>query len=368
MNVTIKLRCPLCFQKIACGDDFIGQKVTCPSCTRKVKIPAPNYNLGTEVNGFILEQWLGSGAMGEVHLARQIGIDRLVAIKIIPKENLSDEEDRMRFVMEAKNLAKLNHPNIVTAIQAGEFEGGAYLAMSYIEGITVEDKIDQEGRLTETDALRVCEQIADALEHAWDDYKIIHRDLKPANFMIDTKNNFHLMDMGIAKSVENDMALTAVGIVMGTPFYMSPEQARGKKDIDFRSDIYSLGASLYNMVTGHPPFDEGSSSTEVMSVKLHNTPKNPRKYNAKISKEMCTLISIMMHIDPEKRPKSWSEVKKLIKKVRLDRKNKKSKSGSQAKKSLERSLTNSSSNVHLYLLSALTVIFLLVIVFMVVKK
>ncbi|MCM8542887.1 MAG: serine/threonine protein kinase, partial [Lentisphaeraceae bacterium] len=281
MHVTIKLRCPLCFQKIACGDDFIGHKVTCPSCSRKVKIPAPNYNLGTEVNGFILEQWLGSGAMGEVHLARQIGIDRLVAIKIIPKENLSDDEDKMRFVMEAKNLAKLNHPNIVTAIQAGEFEGGAYLAMSYIEGITIEDKIDQEGRLSETESLKVCEQIADALEHAWDDYKIIHRDLKPANIMIDAKNTFHLMDMGIAKSVENDLGLTAVGIVMGTPFYMSPEQARGKKDLDFRSDIYSLGASLYNMVTGHPPFEEGSSSTEVMTVKLHNTPKSPKKYNSK---------------------------------------------------------------------------------------
>ena len=360
MSVTIKLRCPLCFQKIACGNDFIGQEVTCPSCKCKVKIPSPNYNLGTEINGFILEQWLGNGAMGEVHLARQVGIDRLIAIKIIPKKNLSDDEDKMRFVMEAKNLAKLNHPNIVTAIEAGEFEDGAYLAMSYIDGITVEDKIEQEGRLTEKESLKVCEQIADALEHAWDDYKIIHRDLKPANFMIDAKNTFHLMDMGIAKSVENDMALTAVGMVMGTPYFMSPEQARGR-DLDFRSDIYSLGASLYNMVTGHPPFEEGSSSTEVMTVKLQNIPESPRTYNSKLSKDICTLISIMMHNDPKKRPKSWNEVKKLIKKVRQNLKNKKSKSGSQAKKSLERAQIASKSNLHLYILSGFSLILLIVI-------
>lgn len=367
MHVTIKLRCPLCFQKIACGDDFIGQNVTCPSCKSRVKIPAPNYPLGTEINGFILEQWLGNGAMGEVHLARQVGIDRLIAIKIIPKENLSDEEDRMRFVLEAKNLAKLNHPNIVTAIEAGEFENGAYLAMSYIDGITVEDKINQEGRLTEKESLKVCEQIADALEHAWDDYKIIHRDLKPANFMIDAKNTFHLMDMGIAKNVDNDMALTAVGIVMGTPYFMSPEQARGK-DLDFRSDIYSLGACLYNMVTGHPPFEEGSSSTEVMTVKLQNTPENPKKYNPKLSKDMCTLIAIMMHNDPKKRPKSWQEVKNLIKKVRQNLKNKKSKSGSQAKKSLVRAQSATNSNLHLYLISGFSIIILAVILFIIFKN
>jgi len=348
MRVKIKLHCPLCFQKIACGDDLIGQEVTCPSCKRKVKIPAPNYNLGTQVNSFVLEQWLGKGAMGEVHLARQIGIDRLVAIKIIPRENLSDEEDKLRFVQEAKNLAKLNHPNIVTAIEAGEFEDGAYLAMSYIEGITVEDKINQEGKLTEKEALKVCESIADALEHAWDDYKIIHRDLKPANFMIDSKGKFHLMDMGIAKSMESDMAITAVGIVMGTPYYMSPEQAKGRKDLDFRSDIYSLGATLYNMVTGHPPFEGGDSSTQVMSIKLHDTPEDPKKYNPKLSREMCKLIAIMMATDPKNRPSSWQEVKSLIKKVRISHKNKKSSSGSQAKKSLERSQNRTPHNTLLY--------------------
>jgi len=368
MHVKIKLHCPHCFQKIACGDDFIGLEVTCPSCKRKVKIPAPTYNLGTKVNSFILEQWLGKGAMGEVHLARQVGIDRLVAIKIIPKENLSDEEDKLRFVQEAKNLAKLNHPNIVTAIEAGEFEDGAYLAMSYIEGITVEDKINQEGQLTEKEALKVCESIADALEHAWDDYKIIHRDLKPANFMIDSKGKFHLMDMGIAKNMDSDMAITAVGIVMGTPYYMSPEQARGKKDLDFRSDIYSLGATLYHMVTGRPPFEGSDSSTQVMSIKLQDTPESPKTYNPKLSREMCKLISIMMATDPKKRPNSWQEVQTLIKKVRIGQKNKKSSSGSQAKKSLERSQKKSSNHTFLFILAIIILVVITVIAIVVFTK
>lgn len=368
MHVKVKLRCPHCFQKMACGDDLIGEDVTCPSCKRKIRIPAPKYNLGTEIKSFVLEQWLGNGAMGEVHLARQIGIDRLVAIKIIPKENLTDDEDKMRFVMEAKNLAKLNHPNIVTAIEAGEFEEGAYLAMSYIEGITVEDKINQEGRLTEREALKVCETIADALEHAWDGYKIIHRDLKPANFMIDSKNKFHLMDMGIAKSVDTDMDLTAVGIVMGTPYFMSPEQARGSKKLDFRSDIYSLGASLYNMVTGRPPFDEGSSSTEVMSVRLMKAPENPKKFNSRLSKHTCRLITTMMNKDPKKRPDSWHEVKDLIKGVRIALKNKKSGSGSQLKKNTARSAVNTKSNATLYTLATLAVVTMTIIAIVILTR
>lgn len=362
MDVKVKLRCRHCFQKMACGDDLVGEQVTCPSCRKKITIPAPSYDLGTKFNGFVLEQWLGNGAMGEVHLARQVSTDSLVAIKIIRREDLADKQDQIRFVMEAKNLAKLNHPNIVTAIQAGEFEDGAYLAMKYIEGITIEDKIKQQGSLTEHEALKVCETIADALEHAWNSFKIIHRDLKPANFMIDSKKKIHLMDMGIAKSVDHDMELTAVGIVMGTPYFMSPEQARGRKKLDFRSDIYSLGASLYNMVTGHPPFDESYSSSKVMSARLQKSPKNPKKHNPRLNKEVCKLIATLMHKDQKQRPGSWMEVKLLIKKTRRALKNKKSRSGSQNRKALQaRSEELNQSYTMLYALSTITVIVIAVI-------
>ncbi len=365
LSIAIKLRCSLCFQKIACGNDLVGSSVICPSCNCKVRIPKPKYKLGTVINKFVLEQWLGKGAMAEVHLARQLDFDRLVAIKIIPKENLTDEEDRLRFVQEVKNLAKLKHPNIVTAIEAGEFDDGAYLAMSYIEGITVEEKINQQGAISEIEALKVCETIADALKHVWDTQKIIHRDLKPSNFMIDQKGDIFLMDLGIAKSADSKTSLTAVGIVMGTPFFMSPEQACGL-ELDFRSDVYSLGASLYNMVTGRPPFSDGSSSTDVMSVRIQRNPENPKKYKPNLSSEICALIKKMMDINPKKRPASWDEVKKLVANTKETIQNKKNTSNTKMRV-LNLGREKFKNPVLMYGIIALAFIIILVIIILVVR-
>lgn len=326
--INVKIRCRHCFLKIACGDDFKGSKISCPGCKETIRIPTPTYDLGTNIHGFTIEQWLGNGAMGEVYLSRQESMDRLVALKIMPKIKLQDDEDQQRFVREVRTLATLNHPNIVSAIEAGEYLESAYLAMSFIDGVTAEDKINKEGVFSEIMALKVCETIADALEHAWDHCKLIHRDLKPANFMIDSQNKIHLMDMGIAKRVDHDMDLTAVGIVMGTPYYMSPEQAKGEKGLDLRSDIYSLGASMYHMLTGHAPYEEMGTSSSVMSGKLHKPPKDPRNFNPNLSKPIVKLIKKMMTKDIAKRPQTWQEVKKM---VRDARKSRKSSSGSMAK-------------------------------------
>ena len=329
--INIKIRCPHCYLKIACGDDFKGTDVSCPGCQYKIRIPTPHYDLGTDVHGFIIEQWLGNGAMGEVYLAKQVSMERMIALKIMPEHNLKNDEDKQRFVREVQTLANLNHPNIVSAIEAGEYEGGAYLAMNFIDGMSVEDKIVKEGPISEKLALRICETIADGLEHAWEKSKLIHRDLKPANFMIDKDNEIHLMDMGIAKRADIDHDLTAVGIVMGTPYYMSPEQAKGVKDLDLRSDIYSLGASLYHMLTGHAPYEQIGTSASVMGRKLQKPPEDPRKFIPHISKPTLKLLKKMMSKEPGQRPQTWQEVKKLI---RLSRVNKKNSSGSTNRKSL----------------------------------
>jgi serine/threonine protein kinase len=310
--LNVKIRCRHCFLKIACGDDFKGSEVACPGCKTAIRIPTPSYNTGEKVFDYTIEQWLGNGAMGEVYLARQESMDRLVALKIINQQKLQNKEDKQRFVREVRLLANLNHPNIVTAIEAGDFQNTAFLAMRYVYGTTAEDKILKDGPFSEQLALKVCMTIAHALDHAWAKCKLIHRDLKPANFMIDRDNIIHLMDLGIAKRVGLDGTLGDGEYVMGTPFYMSPEQARGK-DLDLRSDMYSLGASLYHMLTGHAPYEKMITSNSIMSEKLHKPPTNPLEYNPNISKPVLDFLNNIMAIDINQRPNDWQEVKDKIK-------------------------------------------------------
>lgn len=310
--MTFKFRCPHCFRKIGAEEEFKGAQTDCPSCGRSIKVPEARFGAGQNIGGFIIEQWLGNGAMGEVHLAKQAAMDRMVALKVMTHDKLSEEEDQLRFVREIHTLAKLNHPNIVSALSAGEFEGGSFLAMTYVNGITAEDKVNKEGPLPEKEALYCCECVAEALQYAWESGKILHRDVKPANFMIDDSNNVLLMDMGIAKSLDSDNDITMAGMVMGTPYYMSPEQARADSNIDQRSDIYSLGASLYHMVTGIPPYN-GQSSMQVMSKKLRVDPQDPQEINPALSAHMCKIIKKLMAIDVEERPADWEETIKLLK-------------------------------------------------------
>ena len=319
MLMTFKFRCPHCFRKIAADDEFKGAGIDCPSCNRSIKVPEAQFGIGKEIGGFVIEQWLGNGAMGEVHLARQSSMGRNVALKIMTNDKLSEDEDKQRFVREIQTLAKLNHPNIVSAISAGEFDEGSYLAMTYVQGTTAEDKVNKEGCLSEKEALYCCLSVAEALEHAWNNGKILHRDVKPANFMIDEENNVLLMDMGIAKSLDNDNDITMAGMVMGTPYYMSPEQARADQNIDERSDIYSLGASLYHMVTGTPPY-HGESAMQVMAKKLREDPIDPKEINSSLSKEMCSLIKTLMSINVDERPANWQETIELLNTARSPKK------------------------------------------------
>lgn len=317
--MTFKFRCQHCFRKIAADDDFRGEKINCPSCNRAIQVPSCQFGAGTEIGGFVIEQWLGNGAMGEVHLAKQTAMDRLVALKIMTHDKMSEEDDQQRFVREIQTLAKLNHPNIVSAISAGEFEHGAYLAMNFVTGSTAEDKVNLEGPLSEKEALHCCISVAEALKHAWENGHILHRDIKPANFMIDEQNVIHLMDMGIAKSMDSDNDITMAGMVMGTPYYMSPEQAQAETNLDQRSDIYSLGASLYQMVTGVPPYS-GGTALQIMAQKIKEPPIDPQEINPELSDKMCKIIRKFMAIDLDRRPADWDEAIEILKTARSPKK------------------------------------------------
>jgi len=296
------------------GEQVLQEEtVVTPHCDQ-AKVPAP----GVTVGGFRITRLLGQGAMGEVYLAHQLTMGRDVALKILPPRLNSDANLRKRFLNEVRAAACLEHPNIVRAYEAGEDGNLLYLAMAYVRGEPLDSLIRREKRLRESRALDIVEQIALALACAWTKHSILHRDIKPSNIMIDQGGTAMLMDMGLSKMLDADTTLTVAGTVMGTPNYMSPEQAEGKSGIDLRSDMYSLGATFYHMLTGKLPF-EASTITETLRKQIAGSLPNPRSVNPDVTKPCAELISIMMAKSPERRHPSWEWVLSDIKRVREGR-------------------------------------------------
>jgi serine/threonine-protein kinase len=211
---------------------------------------------GQTFAGFEIIAKLGQGGMGTVYKARQPMLDRLVALKIISPAVAHDPTFVARFQREATAAAQLNHPNIVQLYTAGESEGVRYMACEFIEGESLQGKLDRRGRLDPREALAVCVFVCEALKYAWQTAHMIHRDIKPDNIFLSKAGEVKVGDMGLAKRVDSDASgLTRTGTTVGSPHYMSPEQAMGDKDLDFRTDIYSLGCTLYHMLTGSVPYN-----------------------------------------------------------------------------------------------------------------
>ncbi len=208
--------------------------------------------IGTKLNGrYILESKLGSGGMSTVYLANDATLERWVAVKILHRE-ISDEPDQLeRFRREARTVAQLSHPNLVSVIDAGEDGGHPYIVFEYVEGETLKQRIERLGRLPLDEAAAYAIEIGRGLAAAHA-ARMVHRDVKPQNVLIDAEGRAKVTDFGIARELEAD-GLTATGRVLGTTDYVSPEQAMGH-NVDARSDIYSLGVVLYEMLTGKPPF------------------------------------------------------------------------------------------------------------------
>lgn len=262
---------------------------------------------GQEIPGYKLGPKLGSGAMAHVFKARQLSLDRSVAIKVLPRQLSENADYVQRFYKEGKAAAKLNHPNIVQAFDVGEAGGYHYFVMEYVEGHTLYDELAEGKVFEESEALRIIMQMARALEHAHAQ-GLIHRDVKPKNIMITKDGNAKLADMGLARQRSDAEAAQAeAGKAFGTPFYISPEQIRGEVDIDFRSDIYSLGATLYHMVTGQVPFD-GTTPVAVMHKHLKEPLLPPDHINTKLSAGLGEVVEVMMAKDRERRYNSTSDL------------------------------------------------------------
>lgn len=300
----VPFNCEACGVKMDADSVSCGTVVGCPSCGAPVTVPFKGPGPGVTLGGFKIRSLLAKGGMGEVFLARQISMDRDVALKILPRTLTTDKEEVERFLNEVRTAARLEHPNIVTAHEAGEDAGYYYLAMAYVKGETLEARLRKTGIMTEAEALGITRKMASALSYAWNKHHLIHRDVKPANIVMDENGEPKLTDMGLSKSLHGPAGVTMDGTVMGTPNYMSPEQAEGAPDVDFRTDIYSLGATLYHMVTARLPF-EGKTFMETLRKQAVGTLPDPRDVNLSISDSCALILETMMARRPRDRYASW---------------------------------------------------------------
>ena len=257
--------------------------------------------LGKTFHDFKIVKKIGEGNMGEVYLATQLSLERLVALKIIEDTSAGVHS---RFQREAKSAAAVQHPNIVNIFMVGHQENFSYIAMEYVEGSSLEEMIKNEALQEEMIwrvALQICKGLQAALKAG-----IIHRDIKPGNILLTTENVAKLADFGLSKKINDQNHLTHNGVILGTPNYMSPEQASGR-EIDFRSDIYSLGASIYQAITGNLLFT-GKSVFDVLFKHKMEPAVHPQEYVSHLKKETSFILAKMLNKNPDDRYQSYGDL------------------------------------------------------------
>ena len=257
-------------------------------------------SIGSRLQNFEVIRSLGAGGMSEVYLVRD-NLDRLFALKILSASLTKDNSFRERFKLEAKVMASLNHPNIIGLHSYFEEQGSYCLVMEYMEGGSLKDLIRRRGPIPEARALPIFRQIAEALAYAHSQ-GIIHRDVKPSNIMISADGQYKMGDFGIARMQETE-GLTRTGSRMGTLIYMSPEQIKDSKHVDAKTDVYSLGVTLYEMLTGRAPYNESTESDYfIMDRIVRQDLPDPRTFYPYISETTLDLLKLATCRDPNQRP------------------------------------------------------------------
>ncbi len=255
---------------------------------------------------YIIEQKVGSGGMGQVFKARQPSLDRVVALKVLPKTVTSDRELVERFYREARSAARLIHPNVVQIYSVGEEHGVPYFAMEFIEGQDLEEKLRGGDRFSAEESVNIAAGVAMALACA-NESGIIHRDIKPGNIMIDARGQIKVTDFGLAKPVEEMKDnITQAGYIVGTPTYMSPEQGEGLGN-DIRSDMYSLGVVFYELLTGTVPF-KAKTPASLIYMHVHQPPVPPSELNPTIPEDVEAIVLRCLEKNPDERYQSPGEL------------------------------------------------------------
>lgn len=260
----------------------------------------------TKVGDFELKRKLGKGGMGEVFLAKQVSLDRLVALKTLSKELSKKEDFVARFLREARSMAKLDHTNIIKVYAVDSFKGLHFAAIEYVDGKSVQDWLDKLEKFSVGDAVHIAMVSAEAMKHAHAQ-NMVHRDIKPDNILLTSKGVVKVADFGLAKVVDEDVSMTQSGTGLGTPLYMAPEQARSAKTVDQRSDIYALGATLYHMLTGALPYT-GGSALELIMAKESGKYSSAKKLRSEVPDKLDLIIDKMMAKEPEHRYSNCEDV------------------------------------------------------------
>jgi hypothetical protein len=274
--------------------------------------PAPPSAPRPRFGHFELIRRVGEGAMGALFEAQDTLTGRIAALKLLNKALAVDAEFVERFRREVVVLSSLDHPNIVKFFGSGEIGGQHYLAMEFIEGQSLGQRLGGEERIGQDECLRIVRDVALALSHAHAK-GVVHRDIKPDNILFAKDGTVKVVDFGLAKNRSEKAKLTAIGVSIGTPYYLSPEQAMGEISVDARADLYGLGVTLYHLLTGRVPFDD-VSSMQVMMMHVKNAPPDPRGLNPGISRGLSQIILKLMEKDPQNRYATADELVAVLEK------------------------------------------------------
>src|SRR3954465_7672511 len=257
---------------------------------------------GQQLDHVLLEKFVGGGGMGAVFRAWDTNLHRTVAVKVLSMRQAGDVESQRRFQTEARSAARLDHPNIARAHYVGEDRGLQYIVFEYIHGTNLRDLVYEKGPMQVADVLNVGLQIAGALTHSWE-REVVHRDIKPSNILMAHDGLAKLVDMGLARLEylgQQDREETATGVTLGTFDYISPEQARNPRDADIRSDIYSLGGTLFFMLAGRAPFPEGTALQKLLAHQSEPAP-DVREFRPDVPDMLASVVATMLAKNPEER-------------------------------------------------------------------
>ena len=314
------IRCPHCGTDnpdasrfcAACGTNLIKAKNSADDDTKTVAVPTGELKRGSVFAGrYEIIEFLGKGGMGEVYRVEDNQIREEVALKIINPEIARDKDSIERFRNELKLSRRIAHRNVCKMYYLGEENGTHYITMEYVPGETLKNVIKMSGQLSTGTVIKTSRQVCEGLAEAHR-LGVMHRDLKPGNIMIDKEGNARIMDFGLARAFRTSK-ITGTGVALGTPAYMSPEQIEGK-ELDLRSDIYSLGIVLYEMVTGRVPF-EGETPYVVGMKHKHEPPEDPRVLNPQLPENISRLIMRCLEKEREKRQEGVEEILTDLEKI-----------------------------------------------------